>query len=77
MAIDTKAKRFSILNFGSAEGGAELLIDPDGTIGSGDQYHLLDLYSGITLDAPGGTVLISQARSVARFVFGRVFGRVN
>ena len=44
MAIDTKAKRYSMLGFA---GGAALLIDPDGSMALADRIHLLELYSGI------------------------------
>lgn len=50
MAVDTKAKRFSMLNFGSIS--TDLLPDPDGTIGQADRQHLLDLYGGILAAAP-------------------------
>lgn len=43
MAVDTKAKRFQMLNFGAGD----LLPDPDGTISQADRQHLLDLYGGI------------------------------
>ena len=44
MAIDTKGRRFSILNFAADD----LLIHPDNTISGSDRLHLLGLYSGIT-----------------------------
>lgn len=44
MAVDTKAKRFSMLNFGE---GDILLPDSDGSFSQGDRQHLLGLYSGI------------------------------
>lgn len=43
MAIDTRTKRLSMLNFSI---GA-LLPDPSGTIDAGDRLTLLDLYRGI------------------------------
>ena len=51
MAIDTKNKRFSILNSGD---GCLLHLnpDPDGSISLGDQQHFLDCYSGIPFGAP-------------------------
>lgn len=51
MAVDTRAKRFSMLNFGD---GAlnHVLFDVDGTVEAGDRAHMLGLYSGIALDAP-------------------------
>lgn len=53
MAVDTKAKRFSMLNFGSIS--TDLLPAPDGTIDQADRQHLLDLYGGIL--AAGAAVL--------------------
>lgn len=50
MAIDTKPRRFQMLNFGSIS--TDLLPDPDGTISAPDRQHLLDLYGGI-LEAAG------------------------
>lgn len=46
MAIDTRQKRFSMLNFGS---GAHLsvLFEADGAVDLDDRQHLLDCYSGI------------------------------
>ena len=50
MAVDTAAKRFSMMTFGD---GDHTLPRPDGTIAEGDRLHLLNLYSGI--DVSGGT----------------------
>ena len=51
MAIDTKSKRFSILNSGD---GSLLHLTPDldGSFTSPDWQHLLDCYSGIPFGAP-------------------------
>jgi hypothetical protein len=43
MAVDTAAKRKSMLSFGSGD----LLLHPDGTIDVGDRLTLLGLYGGI------------------------------
>ena len=51
MAIDSKAKRFSMFNFGE---DCALLPDPDGSFDQGDRQHFLGLYSGILASAPGG-----------------------
>lgn len=48
MAIDTRAKRFSMLNF--SEGDC-LLPDADGSFDSADRAFLLGLYAGISLSA--------------------------
>ena len=50
MAIDTREKRFSMINFGTSIPIA--LFTPDGAVDADDRAHLLNLYSGITLDAP-------------------------
>ena len=49
MAIDTKAKRMSAMNFGDGT-TVHLLPESDGTIDPDDQQHLLDCYSGILFD---------------------------
>jgi len=50
MAVDTAAKRFSIMNLGTQP--IFPLFIPDSSIDNGDRYHLLTLYSGIELDFP-------------------------
>ena len=49
MAVDSKAKRFSMMNFGE---GDLLLPDPDGTIGQIDRAHLLGLYGWLLSVSP-------------------------
>ncbi len=49
MAIDSRQKRFSMMSFGSPI-RFYALNEADGTIDADDKYHLLNLYSGITLD---------------------------
>ena len=49
---DTKAKRFSMLNFGDGT-TPHLLPDPDGTFDLGDKQHFLDCYSGIAFSSGG------------------------
>jgi len=51
MAVDTREKRFSFLNFGE---GAHFhtTFEADGTVDLDDRQHLLDCYSGIAFDAP-------------------------
>lgn len=48
---DTKDKRFSFINL-AMPGPGILLFDKDGTVDAGDKYHMLHLYSGITLSSP-------------------------
>lgn len=48
MAIDTREKRMSMLNFGDGS-NVHLLFEADGTaVDADDRLHLLDLYSGIS-----------------------------
>lgn len=49
MAIDTAEKRYSMIAFGD---GSAPLFEPDSTVDADDMYHLIGLYSGITLDNP-------------------------
>lgn len=51
MAVDTKDRRLSMLNFGE---GDALLPDSDGSFDADDMAHLLGLYSGISLVPTGG-----------------------
>jgi hypothetical protein len=57
MAIDTANKRFSMMNFGRPP--TSPLFPPSGSITEGDRYHLLNLYSGITLS---GAVAVTKYR---------------
>jgi hypothetical protein len=54
MAIDTRDKRQSALNFGGIGLNIEVMPNADGTVGDPDQQHQLDCYSGIAFSAPGG-----------------------
>ncbi len=57
MAVDTTEKRMSMLNFGG-NGVVFLLPETDGSIDADDRFHLMDLYSGITPDAPVAVVAV-------------------
>lgn len=58
MAIDTREKRFSMLNFGDGT-NIHTLFEADSSVDLDDRQHLLDCYSGIAfLGAP--TVGIGQ-----------------
>lgn len=59
MAIDTEAKRKSILGFGSGD----LLPNPDGTIAAADRLTLLWLYGGIAASAPPDVRVIYRPRT--------------
>ena len=72
MAIDSAAKRLSILDFDTAPFVA--MPAPDGTIASADMLHLLGLYSGIAAASLGpGTAAIANSvasASIANSVAG-------
>ena len=61
MAIDTAAKRYSMIGFGSPV--PRLLPIPDGTIGNADRAMLLYLYHGISL----GVLTVAMGRASAIF----------
>lgn len=73
MALDSRAKRLSLMNYIS--GG--LLPDPSGTVDQAARQTFLGFYSGILFAGGPTDVLIAQARATSRFIFSRVFGRVN
>jgi hypothetical protein len=56
MAVDTREKRFSMMNFGL---GIHLdnMFEADGTVDADDRQHLLDCYSGIAFAAPAGAAV--------------------
>ena len=70
MAIDTAAKRWSMLAWGNGGG----LPIPDGTIDAGDRATMLDEYSGITAAlAPTTAELINQGLLAPRVTtLGRI-----
>ncbi len=45
MAVDTRSKRFSMMNFGDFEAH---LFEADGTVDADDKYSLLGMYNGIS-----------------------------
>ena len=49
MAVDTAARRFSMMSLGMP---GRILPIPDGAIGTSDRAHFEGLYSGIALDPP-------------------------
>lgn len=48
MALDTAAKRFSMMGFNNP---IYKIVIPDGSIDQGDRQTYLDLYSGISIGA--------------------------
>ena len=51
MAIDTRQKRMSMLNFGLGT-NIHVLFEADGAVDLDDRQHLLDCYSGIAFANP-------------------------
>lgn len=54
MAIDTREKRFSMLNFGDGT-HVHATFEADGTVDLDDRQHLLDCYSGIAFGGAPAT----------------------
>ena len=54
MAVDTREKRFSMLNFGSGNHW-HATFEADGTVDLDDRQHLLDCYSGIAFSGAAAT----------------------
>lgn len=52
MAVDTRQKRFSMLNFVAQQMHVYPLFEADGSVDLDDRQHLLDKYSGIAFDNP-------------------------
>lgn len=69
MSVDTRAKRLSMLNFGSDV----LLPDPSGTVDQAARQTFLNMYSGILFTLPSAittpdgriVVLLAENRTVA------------
>ncbi len=66
MAVDTAAKRYSMMGF-DAGSGLTLLPAPDGTISSADMQHLLGCYSGIAFGSPSTAPIQSRDRTHPRY----------
>lgn len=80
MAVDSVAKRFSMLAFAR---GPHIPI-PDGTIGQADRQHFLWLYGGILLTGAGvgppysveaGEVFLAGAITAEAFLAGAATGQ--
>ncbi len=63
MAVDTRQKRMSMLNFGDGT-NLHVLWEPDGTVDADDRLHLLDLYSGIAASG----IIYAVARGIFEYV---------
>ena len=72
MAVDTRQKRFSLLNFSWVPSVA--LFEADGAVDADDRAHLLNLYSGIALSA--GAITGTGAGTLAA-VTGAATGKVD
>jgi len=73
MAVDTKEKRLSMMNF--ATGGDITLPEADGAIDNDDKQHLLECYSGIAFDPPAGPVVsVSAGRNLEWLLMYRTLG---
>lgn len=55
MAVDTAEKRFSMMGFGRV---STKLMTPTGSVNEAQRATALNLYSGITLDAPVVVVVV-------------------
>jgi hypothetical protein len=58
MAIDTAAKRFSMMNLGTPY--ITVFPEPDGTFDAGNRLHLLNLYGGVLAGVTTGDIQASQ-----------------
>lgn len=75
MAVDTREKRFSMLNFWD---GTHILVtqEPDGNVDETDRATLLDLYSGIALAGAVGQPIMRRWGGLNWLVPGGLrFGR--
>lgn len=63
MAVDTREKRFSMLNFGDGS-HSHATFEADGAVDLDDRQHLLDCYSGIAW----GVVVVGGVDLVQRTV---------
>lgn len=69
MAVDTRQKRFSMLNAIAASLPTKPLFQADGDVDPGDRLHLLNLYSGI----PAGVTAIVGGKFAAGQVYHQGF----
>lgn len=76
MAVDTRNRRASCLNFDF--GGGRVFPDPDGSLANNaDRQHVAGKYPGIPAGAPAGVTGILQYRSFFRGVAEHIWGRIN
>ncbi len=61
MAVDTREKRMSMLNFGAGS-HLHVTFEVDGAVDLDDRQHLLDCYSGVAFGSPAaGRIMSSSA----------------
>ena len=58
MAVDTRQKRFSMMNFSTVP--TIPLFEADGTVDLDDQVHMLNLYSGLALGLPPSGIIYTD-----------------
>lgn len=78
MAVDTAAKRLSLVGFGAP--WFPMVVIPDGTVDAADRADLLGLYAGLGEGGDGGTSnppdeITSLPRPRMMVVMGRLMGR--
>lgn len=78
--IDSRDKRFSLIGFGHSYLAA-VLPDPDGSFDASNRAHLIGLYAGIALVAPGilneiieGSITLRQA---LRIILSASAGKIS
>lgn len=59
MAVDTREKRFSMLNFGDGT-HVHATFEADSTVDLDDRQHLLDCYSGIAFSGAAAAGLAAH-----------------
>ena len=78
MAIDTAERRASVHAYSGNDAALCARLDGVALLSSRDRSHVTGRYRGIATLAGGpGVSLVALERAVFRFVFSRVWGRVN
>ena len=72
MAVDTPAKRFSMMN--AVNRTLAPMFEVDGAVDTDDRSHLLLLYGGIALSGPGGIFTLPLLPHWMRGGFNRMSG---
>jgi len=78
MAIDTAERRASVHAYSGSDAALCARLDGVALLSSRDRSHVTGRYRGIATLSPGpGVSLVALERAAFRFIFGRVWGRVN